>query len=75
MDALRYILAREDKAKGIDGAKAARMALADALRDLSDEIESGDRSILGVQTYEHVITGELPVSILHLTTRTERMPK
>ena len=75
MDALRCMQAVGDKKYGITDADARYRAVADALRDIADELENGTRVICEVQTFEQIGQAMSPHSILHMVTRTTRLPK
>jgi hypothetical protein len=67
MDAERYLSAKGDRKLGISDADAVRMAIANALRDMADEIEYKKRHVTGMQTFEQAQGGEPSISILHMT--------
>jgi Mrp family chromosome partitioning ATPase len=67
MDALRYAMAKGNRKLGISDADAVRMEIANALRDMADEIEHKMRLVTGMQTFEQTQDGLPPVSILHVT--------
>jgi hypothetical protein len=52
MDAARYVRARADDKAKLGYSVAVRMAIAEDLRTLADEIESGDRLVNEIQTQE-----------------------
>jgi hypothetical protein len=66
MDASRLINAAGNTDLGLSSEAAARMDLADAMRDMADEIEVGARIVKELFTYEQIRSKEYPVSILHL---------
>jgi hypothetical protein len=66
MDASRLINIGANAALNLPREVAARMDLADAMRDLADEIEAGKRIVTELLTYEQIRLKECPVSILHI---------
>lgn len=66
MDASRLINIGGNADLNLSREAAARMDLADALRDVADEIEAGKRIVRELFTYEQIRSKECPVSILHV---------
>ena len=81
MDALRYITVKGgvvqvgDATRQISDVQARRTAIANAFRDLADEIESGRRTIAELQTFEQVRNGQPPVSVVHMVSTLSASPK
>lgn len=74
MDAAKIAHAKGNPQHNISDAQAVRIAMATALRDLADEIESGDRVVTEIQTFELAqgMTGS--ASIMHLVSILLRKP-
>ena len=66
MDATRYTLAKGNPKLGITDGDAVRMEIANALRDMADEIEHKIRFVTSMQTFEQTEGGKHPISILHI---------
>ena len=66
MDASRLVNADGNDKLGLSREVVARMDLADAMRDMADEIEAGTRLVKELLTFEQVRCKEYPASILHL---------
>jgi hypothetical protein len=64
MDASKYVSALANQKLGVTQAQAIRMEIADALRDMADEIESGRRVVQEIQTFESAKASEPPISLL-----------
>ena len=64
MDAAKLLSTKG--AMGISDALAVRMAIAEALRDLSDEIESGQRVVLELQSSEVAMVGKPGHSLMFM---------
>lgn len=64
MDATKLLSAKGDRTKNITDTIAVHMAIAEALRDLADEIESGHRLVSQLQTTEIAVAGLPSQSIL-----------
>jgi hypothetical protein len=66
MDASKYALAKGNEELGVSKAQAVVMEIADALRDMADEIESGARIVTEIQTFERAQGLTPPISILNI---------
>lgn len=71
MDAQKIHATKGDPSKQLSDAQAVKMALADALRDLADEIENGARRATELQTFESA-NHDCTISMMHLVTVTPR---
>jgi len=74
MDASKIAAARGTPSLNISDAQAYRAALANALRDMADEIESGFRIVTEIQTYEVARQDQPPVSTLHCCSYLPKVP-
>lgn len=74
MDASKYISATGDEKRHITDSQAIRIAIADSLRDLADEIETGTRAVSEIITFEKAQANQFPISILTLQTILRRIP-
>lgn len=74
MDASKYVSAKGDRATKTTDIVAIRMAMANALRDLADEIEAGTRAVAEMQTFERVAANQHPTSILHVVSYLTTLP-
>lgn len=72
MDAMNYIVQKNAAAVTNDDRKAVRIALANALRDMADEIEAGVRLVTEIQTQESTKANMSAGSILFLRTVLKR---
>ena len=68
MDASRYIAAKGNEKLGISQKQAIRMEIANALRDMADQIEGGARLVQQIQTLEIVKANEPPSSVFTIQT-------
>jgi hypothetical protein len=74
MDASKFVGRSGDRYLGISIAADQRARLADALRDLADELEAGTRIVSLCQTNEVIGTNCVPTSILLLHTSKVKAP-
>jgi hypothetical protein len=66
VDASRLINIGGNPDLNLSSKVAARIDLAEAMRDMADEIEAGTRIVKELFTYEQIRSKECPVSILHV---------
>lgn len=74
MDALKLFSATGDKSTGVTDQTAVRMAIAEALRDLADEIETGARVVAELQTSEMTAHALYPTSIMFMRSSLMKVP-
>lgn len=72
MDAAKLVLAKGDKELNISDETAVCSAIASALRDMADEIESGDRVVNELQTQEMAHGSTHICSALYLKSTMQR---
>ena len=64
MDASKLIRTKGKPDLGLTDAQAIRMAIADELRDIADEIEQGIRVVQDLTSVESAEAGKWPISTL-----------
>lgn len=72
MDAARYLLIEGNEKLNISKTQAVRMEMANDLRNFADQIESGDRGVILIQTQEKVAGDGSVESQLYMTTHFPR---
>ena len=72
MDAAKLVAAQANAEAKLDGQQAVRLAIANALRDMADEIESGDRIIADIQTQEVATGSERICSAVYIRSTMKR---